>query len=84
VSYYLKYNLSISHDTSVSLGHDEPRPKFTYKANEQRTNTFNFMAGLSGGKPTATAAFTYGNLECAMTEAAEDTVRPKSRIWTFK
>jgi hypothetical protein len=74
---------SISHDTSVSLGHDEPPIKLKYIANEQQTKTYGIIAGLLGGKPTATAAFTYGNIECATTEAAEDVVCPKSRMWNI-
>ena len=71
------------HDTSVSLGHDEPQIRFTYMANEQQTKTLDVQAGLSGGKPTATATFTYAGVKGATTAAAEDMVCPKFKIWKF-
>jgi hypothetical protein len=64
-------------DISVSLGHDEPPSKLTVIQNEQRTKTLNVTAGLSGGKPMVTGAFTHSKMDTAAIQAAEDVVRPK-------
>lgn len=62
----------------MSLGHDEPPIKYTYTANEQRAQTYNLTAGLAGGKPSATAAYTYATTGFTATQAAEDMVCQKS------
>ena len=38
---------------------------------------YNATAGLTGGKPMVTAAFTYSNMHAVTNQAAEDTVSPK-------
>ncbi|KIM88030.1 hypothetical protein PILCRDRAFT_268964 [Piloderma croceum F 1598] len=78
----------LAHDRSylrfrdfVSLGHDEPPIKFTYIADEQRAKTYSMTAGLTGGKPSATAAYTYAKMGSTTTQAAEDTPSPR---WVVK
>jgi hypothetical protein len=67
----------IYHAISISLGHDEPPIKHAFMENKQRTNTFNVTAGLAGGKPTATGAYTHAKVDAGTIKAAQETLCSK-------
>jgi hypothetical protein len=61
------------------LGHDEPPIKHAFIENKQRTKVSNVTAGLTGGKPMVTGAFTNANMYSTTTQAEEDMVCLKLR-----
>lgn len=73
----MSFQYPFRHESSVPLGNEKPLTRGTRIEKTQRTNTFNLTAGLSGGKPIVTGAFTRTDVDGAENQAEDVTVCPE-------